>query len=519
LDFNQIKLTAMKNLKYVSILTIVITLFSCSEELLDIDNPNTLTQDQFWVSPGDARLGLNSIYAMQYKEGLWARWIYFRYDLTSDEGFSKSPWIELGDWTRFQYINYNFLEGNVMTWREHYKAIYRCNQVLAYVPGITMDETEKASILAEAKFFRAFYYYSIALLWQDAPIVLEPSKPDDLPEKRTEAEIFAQVQTDLTEAIAVLPVTRHAASVGRPTKGAAYAFLAKTLMQQHKWTEAKAALDYFFTGAGAGMYNLVPAYKDNFTHTNENNIESVFEVQFSDANFGGPTGELPNPAMGTQRAQFFAPPSIGWGDGQLRYWVIQEFKKEFDVDGNLDERLRHTAFYSGLEADFGDKVYGRNWSWGPEDAYFRKYQRDYYRTNEDYFNQVNLRFIRYADILLLYAEVLNELNNTAQAYQYVDMVRARANMAPLATAYPGIGNDKALFLQRLKIERLLELCGESVRWGDLKRWGDLDTQAGVNAVALRDPDFRNFVVGKSHRLPIPQIDVQNNPNLPQHPQY
>jgi len=509
----------MKNLKYIFLVVVGLTLYSCDEDLLDVKNPNTLTEDQFWASAEDARLGVNAIYAMQYKPGLWSRWIYFRYDLTSDIGYSKSPWIELADWTRFQYINYNFWEGQVQTWRDHYKAIYRCNQVLANVPDIDMDETEKQLILAQAKFFRGFYYFNIANLWEDAPIVLEPSSPEDLPEKRTQAEIWEQVVTDMTEALAVLPPSWDDVNVGRPTKGAAQAFIAKTYMQQHMWNDAKTALDYFFTGEGSGLYSLVPNFKDNFTHLNENNSESVFEIQFSDANFGGGDGEVPNASMGNNRAQFFAPGGIGWSDGQLRHWVVDEFKKELDQDGNLDERLRHSAIYSELEADFGDKTYGRDWQWGPDDAYFRKYQRDYYRDNEDYFSQVNLRLIRYADILLLYAEVLNELGNTAQAYQYVDEVRARANMLPLATAYPAIGVDQDLFLERLKVERVLELCGESTRWMDLKRWGDLNTQARVDAIALRDPDFNNFVVGKSHRLPIPQVDVENNPNLDQHAEY
>ncbi|TEB41420.1 RagB/SusD family nutrient uptake outer membrane protein, partial [Flavobacterium circumlabens] len=75
------------------------------------------------------------------------------------------------------------------------------------------------------------------------------------------------------------------------------------------------------------------------------------------------------------------------------------------------------------------------------------------------------------------------------------------------------------FLERLKTERVLELAGESVRWEDLKRWGDLDTQASVDKISLRDPDFKTFTVGKNHRLPIPQVDVDNNPNLDQHPEY
>lgn len=507
--------------KYIyRLLLVVLTLHiaSCQEELLDVPNPNTLTQDEFWVSENDARLGVNAIYAMFYKPGLWSRWIYFRLDLTSDEGYSNSPWLELGDWTRFQYINYNFWEGNVQTWRDTYKAIWRCNQVLANVPDIEFaDEEEKARLLGQAKFLRALHYYYAAIIWENIPIVLEPSEPEDLPEQRPLQEVWDQVEQDLTEALPSLPVEWGAEDVGRPTKGAVYAFLARTYMQQHRWDDARQALEYFFTGDGAGRYGLVENYQDNFTHFNENNIESVFEVQFSDVNKGG-EGEDPNANMGTHRPQFFAPNGIGWADGEARPWIVDTFKSELTADGNLDPRLRYTLFYPELEEDFGDNVYGRPWNWG-EQVYFRKYARDYFRENEDYFAQNNFRMVRYADILLMYAEVLNELGQTAEAYQYVDQVRARANMRPLAEAYPQIGNDPELFLERLKVERTLELFSESVRWPDLKRWGDLETQAGVDRLAARDPDFNNYVIGRSIRMPIPQTEVENNPNLDQNPQY
>lgn len=508
----------MKNIYKILLLVVAMHISSCREDLLDVPNPNTITEDEFWESEEDARLGVNAIYAMFYKPGLWARWMYFRIDLTSDEGFSSSPWIELGDWTRFQYINYNFWEGNVQTWRDTYKAIWRCNQVLANVPDIEFEnEEEKARLLAQAKFLRALHYYYAAILWENIPIVLEPSQPDDLPEQRPLEEVWMQIEQDLTEALPVLPVEWDAANVGRPTKGAVNAFLARTYMQQHRWEEARQALDYFFTGEGAGKYGLVPDYQDNFTHFNENNIESVFEIQFSDENKGG-EGEDPNANMGTHRPQFFAPNGIGWADGEARPWIVDAFKSEMTADGELDPRLRYTVFYPELEEDFGDLVYGREWEWG-ERVYFRKYARDYFRDNEDYFAQPNFRMVRYADILLMYAEVLNELGQTANAYEYVDQVRARVNMRPLAEAYPEIGNDPEQFLERLKIERTLELFTESVRWPDLKRWDDLTTQEGVNRVAERDPDFNNFEIGKNIRLPIPQTEVENNPNLDQNPGY
>ena len=511
----------MKKTSYIiSYFLLPVLLFcSCDKKVLNIDNPNTLTEEQFWLTPDDAQKGVNAAYAMFYKPGGWARWMYFRLDLTSDEGCSNSPWVELADWTRFQYINYNFWEGNVNTWRDTYKAIFRCNQVLANVPAIEFtDQVAKDRILGEAKFLRGLYYYYAALLWENVPLVLEPSEPDDLPAAGTLAQTWVQVEKDFTEALQALPVEWDDANVGRPTKGAANAFLARTYMQQHKWPEAKSALDYFFTGEGAGKYDLVENFQDNFTHTNENNIESVFEIQFSDVNKGGDADD-PNQNMGNHRPQFFAPRSIGWSDGQARYWLVDEFKKEKTALNEIDPRLRYTLFYPALEADFGDKIYGRSWEWGADETWFRQSQPEHYRTPEDYFAQNKVRMVRYADILLMYAEVLNELDQTGDAVPYVDKVRARSGMLPLATAHPEAVAGKDAFRNRLKEERVLELCGESVRWADLKRWGDLESDEKVDQVAARDPDFNNFIVGKHIRLPIPQIEVLNNPNLVQNNQY
>src|SRR5690606_7290243 len=336
-------------------------------------------------------------------------------------------------------------EGNVNTWRDTYIAIFRCNQVLANVPSIEfVDPSKKEAILAQAKFLRGLHYFYAAVLWENVPLVLEPSKPDDLPELNTLEEVWAQVEIDLTEASQVLPVQWDDANVGRPTKGAAMAMLGKLYMQKREWQKAKDAFDFLVVGEGSSQYGLVPNYEDNFTHLNENNIESVFEVQFSDVNKGG-EGDDPNANMGTHRSQFFAPREIGWSDGQARFWIVGEFKKEKTVDGQIDSRLRHTLFYPELEEDFGITVYGRAWQWGEDEAWFSKYARDYMRNNEDYFSQVNFRMIRYADVLLMYAEALNELGQTTAAVPFVNLVRARSNMAPLGVAYPAIVNDQELF--------------------------------------------------------------------------
>jgi hypothetical protein len=519
----------MKKILIFSVLFLMGLFNSCSEKTLDIQNPNIPTTDVFWKTPNDAVMGLNAVYTMFYKPGSWTRWIYFRFDLTSDEGTSNSPWLELKEWTRFIYFNYNFWEGNTIEWRDHYKAIFRANQVLAYIEPIEFtDAAQKKDIIAQAKFLRGLYYFNLAVMFDNVPLVLEPSKPDDKPQQSSAAEVWAQIKKDFTEAAADLPETRTSANYGRPTKGAALAYLGKANMQTHNWAEAVTAFSWLVDGAGAAYYDLVPNYKDNFKHTTENNNESVFEIQFSSVN-PMDDGDVANQNVGSNRAQFFAPGGIGWGDGEARRWLVDEYKKEKNLDGVTDTRLRCNMFYPEIQTDYpGEKIYGRDWQpgWGTH-CYIRKYQGDYYRNAEDYYSPINFRVIRYADVLLLYAEALTQASTAAappqKAIDCVDRVRQRpsTNLPKLenSTLYASAVTTKELFLKRLQMERSLELCYEAVRWADLKRWELWKTPEGLAELRSRDIDFDNFVPGKTERMPLPQLDVDNNPNLTQNPNY
>ena len=226
----------MKKILLISFFAVLLSCISCNEKLIDIPNPNSPTTETFWKTPSDAQLGLDAVYNMFYKPGTWTRWIYFRYDLTSDEGYSQSPWNELKEWTRFIYFNYNFWEGNAWMWRDHYKAIFRCNQVLTYVPDIQFSNAaDKDKVLAQAKFLRAFYYYNLAIMFDNVPLVLGISAPGDSPKQNTEAEVFAQIVLDLNDAVKSLPEKWGDNDLGRPTKGAALALLGKTYMQMRDW--------------------------------------------------------------------------------------------------------------------------------------------------------------------------------------------------------------------------------------------------------------------------------------------
>lgn len=518
--------------KFIYIFLAAFLLNACK---VDVENPNTITTTTFWKTETDAEYGVNAIYNMFYKPGTYSRWMWFRLDLTSDEGFSASPWAALKEWTQFTYNNYNFWEGNGWTFRDCYQAIFRANQVLHHVPTIEFaDQVKKDRLLGQAHFLRGLYYYNLALLWgstnKSLPIVLEISTPGMQPPGHTGAEVYQQAINDFTEAQRLLPPSWDNANKGRATKGAALAYRAKAYMQLHKWTEARTDLFWLVEGDGRTFYDLTNNYFDNFNKDTENNIESVFEIQYSDAN-KAPAGDGDfsiNPNMGLNRGQFFAPPSIGWTDGELRPWLVTEFKKERNLSNNFDIRLRYTAFYSNMHLDFPNntRIYrltsnSAQWTtWGANRVFFRKYAAEYYRDFDDYYNPTNVRLIRFSDVLLMYAECIAQSNGTlADAVTHVNRVRTRVNMPALAVNHAPATTDRALFLKRLQMERVLELATEGHRWADIKRWGLLNDATGVNELKSRDIDFNNFVIGKHNCLPIPTDEDMNNPNADQNPNY
>lgn len=489
------------------------------EEDLNIPNPNQPTVEQFWQNASHAEQGVNAIYST-FHRGPISRWMPFLYILRSDVGRSLSPAPPIVNNTdRFLQTDYNAGE-TAGVWKDLYIGIFRANQALSKVPGIDMDEALKERLLGEAYFMRGLFYFHLASLWGNVPLILEPSRPEMLPATSSREQVWAQVEQDLTVAAEKLPPSHaNSANIGRATKGAAKAYLAKAYMQQHKFNEASKPLEWLVEGPGAGIYDLVADYRDNFLVTTENNQESVFEWQFevNPSEYTDNDIQTPNHNYGTSLAQFFAPSGIGWSDGEARPWVVNEFLGEQTIGGERDPRLAASFLYENTDPRGPDftMIYGMTFTerYGVNDrVWFRKFLNDHWKNEEGYRSPNNWRVVRYADILLMYAETLNELGRTADAYQYVDRVRQRVDLPALSDIMPGLTQDQ--FLEQLKHERLLELAGEGHRWNDLARWGDL----GPN-LSDRDPHFENFVIGKHELLPVPQRDLDINPNLDQNPNW
>lgn len=507
-------------------------LTSCDASLLDIQNENTLSTGVFWKTESDIEAGLVATYAMFYRQGTWTRNIYTQMNGMADDGVSYAGWTELNEYTKFIFTDYNFSECNTKIWREHYTAIFRANQVLDNIGNVTFtDETHKNDLIGQAEFLRAFYYFYMTTLWDNVPLVLKTSSAADKPVQATADEVLTQIEADLEDAFAKLPSTRDSENTGRPTKGAAYGLLAKAYMQHHKWEEARKCLEWIVDGEGKNYYDLVSNYGDNFSNKTENNKESLYEIHFSLAHrvgFDQTDNYLdPNAQLGTQIEMNQAPTGIGWNNIEARRWLVDYFKRERTTEGKYDERLFYTLWYDGAATDFPEHsnqlIYGAPWNsdWGNR-VFIKKYSTDALPLY--YWNDNNFRSLRYADMLLLYAEALNELNTTppAKAIESLNRVRNRVKLPNIenSTYYNGtqIITNKDAFREHLKIERALELALECVRWIDLKRW-NIDNETTLNELKTRDSDFNNFIIDKSIRMPIPQSEVDNNPNLSQNNQY
>lgn len=204
----------------------------------------------------------------------------------------------------------------------------------------------------------------------------------------------------------------------------------------------------------------------------------------------------------------------GFSDYLPTRWIYNEYKKEKTVDGKSDPRLLATiASYE--PADNSTTAYGRPW-FNPQDRiYPRKYSNDFAgttRTAEDAVlgSFINYRVLRYADILLMYAEVLNETNRTAEAYAYIQQVRSRVNLPNLAITAPGL--SQAGMRDQLAHERALEFAIEGQRINDLIRWGWFADAAKLAELKSHDADFNTYTPGNEY-LPVPQSELDLNTNL------
>jgi starch-binding outer membrane protein, SusD/RagB family len=381
-------------------------------------------------------------------------------------------------------------------WAANYEGIYRANVVLEKVPGIEMDGQLKARILGEAKFIRAWFFYNLVTMFGGVPLadhVLAPSEYN-MP-RATAAEVWSLIENDLKDAAAALPLRSQYApqDLGRITKGAAQALLAKAYLWQKRYADAQIQAEAVIS---SNQYSLEADYARIFTQSGQNGSESVFEIQYMNAS-GGNWGRN-NANEGTftnvfQRAR-------GQFEGFGFNIPTQNFVDEFFAEGFEDPRLRSTVFREGdLMGDRG--IFTKEATGFPHDYYPKKYFNN--KSEEAPFGDPNPnggsndRVIRLSDVLLVHAEAAWHNGNMAAAQASLNQVRARAR-GNRTDILPNITATGQPLLDAIFRERRIELGLESHRFFDLVRTGR--AQAALSSLG--------YVEGKHNLFPIPTSQIQ-----------
>ena len=558
----------MKLYNYSFALLLGIGTLTACEDKLEVTNPNQQTTGTFGFTSSDLEECVIAAYNHIRMEGTYARVGYNIDVCRGDEVWNASqvwymPFDDLNDPITDEIAQWS--------WRDWYYTINVCNYILSRTGEDNAQLTEKMRrIKGQALFIRGLAYYNLAGYYQNPPLITDYSAYSSLDglyaSNSTYDEVFDQVEKDFSEAMTLLPSRDEGGewSKGRATCGAAAGYYARALMMRHKYSEALNVLKDII-GKKYGTYKLMANYGDNFREGSayENNNESLFEVQFLDYGTQGtddewtPVNTSPNATQGHAIESNFGPGAAGgWADLSASPWLYNLFLAEKTTEGKLDPRLYWTigtyeADWEGFE--FGNVCYttpidpklpvvtNNNYGGLPIAKNTNLRTGLYDKVVTGLHCGINLRMMRYSDVLLRAAECENELNGpTDNAINWINQVRQRAGLKDLKKS--DFDSKDKLFEQIANVERPKEFGCEFGRGFDLLRWGFFydgnrlqqlkehgavkfwtqgEYEAGTYSYTVKDPvifsdrsksSFDTYVQGHEF-LPIFQTTLNDNPNL------
>ena len=500
----------MKKIVLVYLFIVIVGgIFHSCQDFLAEEPTDRLVVTNFYETKGDAEAGLFAVYGELHD--IYERRIFLSSALPADD-MKNGRGMGNSQLQNLEYARHTSESSWVRgMWQRHYRAISKANTVIESVPAIDMDEGDKARIIGEAKFLRALYYFNLVRWHGDIPLVtkvvttLDEAKCPMSPE----ADVYALIIEDLEEAEQVLPVSYSDPNSNRATRGAAKILLGKVYLTLHEYQNCVDKLAEVINNEGSYGYGLHEDFKDNWRIATENQLEMVFTVEF-----------MEDPGNGNVEMRLMGP----------RYAIV-------DPEGTLGLVKR------GDEADIPTVDLWSQYS--PEDErreatvtynipnvldgsihvatipLILKYWEDGETVNAN--SDCNMHILRYSDALLMYAEALNEVGQTSNAYQYLNRVRERAFNS---TDYNFSGLSEGQFRDAVLQERRLELAIEGHRWFDLVRTGRLietmKHHSQVEADLAGEPiklqigqNIKDYMV----RMPIPQVEIDVNPELTQNPGY
>jgi len=496
----------------------------CSKDDLNQINPNAVTPSSFWKTASDARKGINGAYSPFTNIWYYTRFEIFASDYRDDvvNGFNTSERTAVGYFSGTSESNATF-----WVWSAIYQCISRSNEVIANVPNIDMDEGLRDNIVGEAHFIRAFNYFNLLNNWLNVPLITTPITDIEEPNlinQADPAEVWAQIESDLTMAQNLLPDTWAGQDLGRATSGAASGLLGKALLYQNKFSEAKAA----FAKIMDGRYMLMEDYAHNFTEEFENNAESLFEIQLISDGNGAWGADAPGRGKGSAYQPDIAPAGFTNQNGmRINQWLLDLFMDEKTINDQVDPRTFTTLFFDSdvtteyrgktlASRTYEGKTYAEAFPNGNTFIFANKWldwEFNGHTGSQDggwHGAGNNLRMLRYADILLMFAEAEFMLNgSSSEALDAINEVRARVDMPAFSS----------ITMQDIEDERIKELTLERTRYFDILRWGKVVERL------VNNPDLKSESAGTSAYKPgreyiaIPQNEIDGNPNFKQNEGY
>nr|WP_233166983.1 RagB/SusD family nutrient uptake outer membrane protein [Pedobacter sp. ASV2] len=460
---------------------------SCKKDFLNVPPQAQQPSVTFWKTPEDALKGVNAIYANLRSWNNVAFNAIAIESTGSDEADKGSTPTDATFFNLYDSFTVTATHGTIQDfWTGQYQNINFCNQVLDNIPNIAMDESLRNRYMAEAKFVRAYSYFRLVRAYGN--VVLRLHVPKDGSEynqpQSDKATVYAQIEKDLNEAAAILPQSYGAADLGRATKGAAIGLHAKVAMYQKKWADVLS-----LTNQVMGMgYDLFPDYEKGFRTQNENNIESLFEVQ-AELVPGNPD------ASNSQYSQVQGVAGVmGWGFNVPSTVLAAAYETG-------DPRRDATILFKGETTPQGDVVP----TTVPNDMYNQKSYVPF-AMRVSGFNegcQQNFRVLRFADILLMNAEAANEQGIPSQALTSLNRVRKRAR-GTSTTVLPDVTTtDQTALRNAIWKERQVELAMENDRYFDVIRQG--------RALQIFGP--KGWKANKNEVWPIPQNEIELSSGL------
>lgn len=509
----------MKTRYITSLIFSILFCVSC-EDILDQEPLTNPVSSTFYNNETEATLAVNSIYDVLngtlYRDtnpAALAMLEDYAYKGTNpNDGFGLS---------QINALNIESTNPFIESWYSGlYLGINRANIALDRISGIpvpdAIEETIKTRLKGEASFLRGLYYFYLVRLYGEVPIITSPSadaQAKGIP-KSSEEEVWSLIESDFTDAINALPESYSDANIGRATSGAAKTFLAQVHMWQKEYGLALPLLEDVIA---SGQYMLEPDYINNFIETNFSSLESVFAIQYADLGntdestfwiryigVRGQAGLLRHPSL---------PESSRGDSGFGWYMYTKEILENFDEN---DVRRAVTFWENGqthpdspgtdaYDATKSSPFHLNSTDVGPKKWFWA-------RKSYSFSISTNLALIRYADVLLLYAEVLNELNNgpTTQAYQSINLVRDRAGVTPYEE---GSLMDKTSFFDAILRERKAEFSFEFQTWWTISR-----TRTAERFFENSVYKIGNFNE-KHYKWPLPQQALDRNSELEQNLDY